>query len=261
MLAAGALWAITLGGAIGGHERYRRANSALQTLWAGTLFRGVCGILNLRLEAEGFDRPLPSPFLLLVRHTSLLDTLLASVLLAGPHRRRLRFVLKKELLWDPCLDLVGRRLRNVFVERGGENPRRELEAIRGLAEGLEPDEGVLIYPEGTRFTPAKLARAKERWAENGGALGQLAEEFRRVLPPRLGGSMALLESGHDVLVLTHSGLEKAADLSGAWSGRMYGSTIHARLTCHPAAEIPAEQRDLWLFRVWADLDEWIEQRA
>ena len=30
---------------------------------------------------------------------------------------RLRYVLKRELLWDPCLDIVGQRVPNIFVDR------------------------------------------------------------------------------------------------------------------------------------------------
>lgn len=258
LFSGGVIWLLTLGGALGGARRYRRANCALQELWTTLLFRGVCRILELRLEVEGASELPPRPLVVFVRHTSLLDTLLASVLVAGPHRRRLRYILKKELLWDPCLDLVGRRLRNVFVARAGESPHRELDAIRALASDLDPEEGVLIYPEGTRFSPAKLAKARERWARDGEPdLARLATEYRRVLPPRLGGPLALLEAGHDVLLLAHSGLEKAADLSGAWSGRLIGTTLRARLFLYEAAAITPEQRASWLFEVWAELDDWV----
>jgi 1-acyl-sn-glycerol-3-phosphate acyltransferase len=255
LLAAGVIWLLSGAGALGGHGRYRRANSALQEVWATLLFRGVSRILDLSLDVEADVELSGQPILVFVRHTSLLDTLLASVLIARPYRRRLRYVLKKELLWDPCLDLVGRRLLNVFVERGGEAPQRELEAIRRLADDLEPDEGVLIYPEGTRFSQAKLARAQQRWAQTGeSALAREAMQYRRVLPPRLGGPIALLETGYDVLLLAHSGLEKAADLSGAWSGQLIGTTLRARLTSHQA---PHDHRESWLFQLWAELDRWV----
>ena len=63
-----------------------------------------------------------------------------------------------------------------------------------LAIDLDPHEGVLIYPEGTRSTPAKLARAKEIIRERQPDIAPLADRLQHVLPPRLGGPLALLES-------------------------------------------------------------------
>ena len=115
--------------------------------------------------------------------------------LAGePVHHRLRYVLKRELLWDPCLDIVGHRLPNCFIERGAKISAPEIERIRGLAQDLGPTDGVLIYPEGTRFTPerreAVLARIEARGDT---ALLERARALQNVLPPRLGGSLALLE--------------------------------------------------------------------
>ncbi|MDC0708578.1 hypothetical protein POL68_08865 [Stigmatella sp. ncwal1] len=47
-------------------------------------------------------------------------------------RGQLKYVLKRELLWDPCLDVVGRRLPNVFVERSGDRGKAEIEAVATL---------------------------------------------------------------------------------------------------------------------------------
>lgn len=261
LLGAGCLALVTLGGCLGGHQRYRRSNSWLQGWWAEKLFWSVARVLDLKVEVQGPETALPSPFLLYVRHTSLLDTLLASVVIANPYRRRLRYVLKRELLWDPCLDVVGRRLPNVFVERGGEAPRRELAALRGLASDLELDEGVLIYPEGTRFSEKKLEKAKQRLSPTENGRTDLARGFRHVLPPRLGGALALLEGAPavDVVLLSHTGLEKAADLSGAWSGRLIGGTLKIRLTVVRREAIPEENREDWLFRLWSELDQWVEE--
>lgn len=140
------------------------------------------------------------------------DTVLAAALVANPHRRRLRYVLKRELLWDPCLDIVGQRLPNVFVGREAEARGPQLERLRRLAGELGPDEGVLIYPEGARFAPRKLGSALERLEREGPPeLLTIAKGYRSVLPPRLAGSLALLEAtrGHDVLFLEHSGFEGA----------------------------------------------------
>lgn len=121
-------------------------------------------LFGIRIEVMGGGEAVPGPVIVLVRHASIVDNLLSANLIARPHRIRLRYVLKRELLADPCLDVAGRRLPNYFVRRGtGE--ARELERVRALANGLGSDEGVLICPEGTRFTPERRARAIGRIAE------------------------------------------------------------------------------------------------
>ena len=71
-------------------------------------------------EADGAR----GPYLLLVRHASSGDALLASSLVSAPNRMQLRCVLKRELLWDPCLDIVGNWLPNVFAERDAPDSSR-----------------------------------------------------------------------------------------------------------------------------------------
>jgi 1-acyl-sn-glycerol-3-phosphate acyltransferase len=138
-------------------------NFALQSLWTEALFRAVRWIYKVEVAVEGLDQVQPSPFLLWVRHTSLADTVLAAVMIANPHRIGLRYVLKRELLWDPCLDVVGRRLPNVFVDRSRRRSDLELASVQALARDLGAGQGVLIYPEGTRFSAKKLEQACNVW--------------------------------------------------------------------------------------------------
>ena len=87
----------------------------------------------MRVALEGQEEAQSGPFLLLVRHTSLADTVLAATFLSHPNGIGLRYILKKELLWDPCLDIVGRRLPNHFVDRSGRNTERELNAVKSIS--------------------------------------------------------------------------------------------------------------------------------
>ena len=74
-------------------------------------------IFALRLVVEDAGAAAGGPLLVFARHASLADVLLPAVLVADRERLRLRWVLKRELLVDPCLDVVGGRLPNVFVDR------------------------------------------------------------------------------------------------------------------------------------------------
>ena len=211
--------------------RFLERNFRLQVAWAKALLGLARAVYGLRIETD-LASPGDTPVLVFVRHASLVDALLPTVFVSGRHGTRLRFVMKRELLLDPCLDVVGQRLPNVFVARGTGEAAREEAAIRALAQGLGPGDGIVMFPEGTRFTAAKRVRALERIAAGGDAERlAFAKGLRHVLPPRSRGPLALLEvAPHaDVLLLAHHGLEgtshAAAVLRGARVITMKGNEI------------------------------------
>lgn len=237
-------------------------NYALQRRWAGALWAGARRIygLDLRVEADpGVDR---GPLLVLCRHATVADTLYPMVLFAIPHDLRPRYVLKQELAWDPCLDIVGHRLPNAFVRRDGRDTEAATAAVRSLAAGLGPRDIVALYPEGTRFTPARRARALGRL---GPARRAVAERWSHVLPPRPGGVLALLDAapGVDLAIVAHTGLERATTLRQLAEGALVGAVVHVRIWRVPAAEVPAdrEARLAWLDGWWGRMDAWVAERA
>jgi 1-acyl-sn-glycerol-3-phosphate acyltransferase len=241
----------------------RDATRRLQQLWAAALFRAVRTLFGLRLEVTGGEDVAPGPVIVLIRHASIVDNLLPANLIAGPHGIRLRYVLKRELLADPCLDVAGRRLPNYFVRRGtGE--AQELERVGALARGLGRDEGVLIYPEGTRFTPQRRARAIARIAEREPQLAPRAERLRHLLPPRLGGVGALLDGAPtaDVLVVAHHGFDGLRLVSDIWRGGLVGLTVRVQITRVPRSAVPpaGPARTGWVYDLWQDVDDWVERQ-
>ena len=106
---AGYLW-ITGGPWTGRDQQlYADRNFALQCWWARRLGLGSFRIFGIRLHVEG-ERPTGErPVLVFIRHASMADTMLPALLISGERGIRLRYVLKRELLWDPCLDVVGHR--------------------------------------------------------------------------------------------------------------------------------------------------------
>lgn len=261
VLGLAAIW--LFGGAGRGRHLMLQWTYALQGAWAATLFAALRGLFGLRLEVEGADDVAPGAILLFFRHASIVDNLLPARLVTRPHGIRLRYVLKRELLSDPALDIAGNRLPNYFVRRGSGESRAEIARVRLLAQDLGPRDGVLIYPEGTRFTPAKQARALEVLAGRDATLHARARHFRYVLPPRLGGPMALLDSGADVVVCAHWGLDGFAHVADVWSGKLVGRTVRVRFWRVPATEIPAERSERvdWLYETWRRVDEWIADAA
>jgi len=250
------LWARTVGL---DETRWKELHFRLEAWWGSTLLRGVVRLFGLRLEVEDEADLSRGPYLLLLRHLSSGDTLLASELVSRRHGLRLRYVLKHELLWDPCLDIVGHRVPNVFVRRDGADSTRELEQVSAVASELGPREGVLIYPEGTRFSSEKRDRIRARLErERDGRRLAYARSLENVLPPRSGGTLALLEASPDadVVVCTHTGFEGAASLSTLWRGELVGSVIRVHFTRIARSEIPVERaaRRAWLRDVWSEFD-------
>ncbi|MFI5316116.1 MAG: lysophospholipid acyltransferase family protein [Myxococcota bacterium] len=249
------LWLTGRAGDEAAHVRLRR-------WWACQLFRAAARIFALELEIEGETAPGPGPVIVLIRHVSLADTLLPEVVLGARHGLRLRYVLKRELLADPCLDVVGQRLRCAFIRRGSGDSERELAAIRDLASDLGPGDGVLIYPEGTRFTPEKRGRALAR-IESSGQAERLtrARALRHVLPPRTAGALALLDAapGADVLWFAHTGFEGLATVRDVLSRGLGGRRIRVRIWRTQNSVIPAgrDARVRWLDAEWARVDGWI----
>jgi 1-acyl-sn-glycerol-3-phosphate acyltransferase len=190
----------------------------------------------------------------------MIDTMLPAAYVVRPHGIKLKYVLKKELLLDPALDIGGNRLPNYFVDRGSSDSEAERNAIRKLATDLQPDEGVLIYPEGTRYSEEKRIRYTERLQGRPGRMGEVAARLRRVLPPRPGGTLALLESSTaDVVVLMHRGLEGFARVADMWKGHLVGSKIVAHFMRVARSDIPDGRADRvdWLFDLWANVDRWV----
>ena len=75
------------------------------------------------------------------------------------------------------------------------------------------DQGVLLYPEGTRFTKRKQEIALKRLAKTHPDLAEIAATFKHCLPPKPGGALGLLDTAPnaDVLIVAHRGLEGLAN--------------------------------------------------
>ncbi len=262
--AAFAIWLLSGPWSGRNRETWLASNYALQAWWARMLGGGGFVIFGMRTEIEGtLDGVGERPVLVFVRHASTADTILAAMLLANPRGLRLRYVLKRELLWDPCLDVVGNRLPNVFVRRDSEHREESIASIRALAANMRAGEGVLIYPEGTRFTSAKKQRIVQKLRAEGRAReADEADSLRHVLRPRPGGALALLEGAPeaDVVFLTHTGFEGAASFDRFFNGALVGRTIHVQLRTVRAQQIPAGQqaRTEWLMEQWRAVDEFVD---
>lgn len=260
IVASGAHWVWFRGDA----DRLREAMWGLQEWWGRTLFGFVRRLLSLDVEVDGTDQLAGGPILLFMRHASIIDNLLPINLVSHPNGLRLRYILKKELLAYPALDIGGNRLPNYFVDRSGDTAN-ELRAIRELAAELDAHEGVMIWPEGTRFTQRKYEVIMKRLERSKSEIFAKARQLKATLPPKLGGPLALVEAARnaDVVFAAHSGLEGFATVKEMLSGSVVGRTIRVKFWRVKSVDVPRtrEQFIEWLFDEWIRVDEFVIAHA
>lgn len=263
MVASLVLWLRHAGWRAEPSVAYLDANFNLQRRWASAIFAGARWSFGLRVTVEGDEALRPGPVIVLGRHASPLDNLIPAVLASGRHYIRLRWVINRWLLRDPCLDIVGNRLPNVFVAAGSEEPRRQSARVAALASGLGPEEGVLIFPEGTLFSPARLERAVARLAATGSEDAPRSSTLRGVLPPRTGAFLSALAAapGADVVLCEHRGLDTAGDYRALLSGKLIGAEVVIRVRRFARSAIPGDTagQAAWLWERWAQLDRWVRE--
>ena len=240
----------------------RRWHSRLQYFWARSLTAGAKRTIGLRWSAQGIScLRSKGPLIILARHGSQGDALLTTALLAS-EGRRLRFVLKKQLLGDPCLDIVGHRIPNYFVDRDSLDNRDELANISVLASDLADDEALVIFPEGTRFSPSKLARAVEAVATKTPRRAASTRVLRSVLPIRTAGTLAALATSHaDIVFCNHVGINDIASLKELRDAVPLRRELQFILTRVPREDLSSEwsEEDLvdWLDTQWIAIDDWV----
>ena len=202
------LWWWIVGGF--GRNPHLGAHRRVQAWWATSLLRSAGRLLGVRVawdSVDGIESIPDDRFILLSRHASMADALLPAALVAGRLDRFVHYVIKRELRFDPNIDLFGTRLGNYFVERGADT-EREAQSIRRLAEQALPGSALVIFPEGTYSTEATRRRVRESLEARGETeLATLACSLDALLPPRPAGTLALLAGRPeaDVVIVGHVG--------------------------------------------------------
>lgn len=232
-------------------ERWIGINSALVAAFTRTEFI-VEGGEGLRADHR---------YLVLANHRSWVDI---PVLQKVLNRRipLLRFFLKRSLIWVPVLGLCWWALDFPFMRRYSaqqlarrpELAGRDLEETRKACRKFrQMPVSVMVFAEGTRFTPAKR--------EAGGA------PYRHLLPPRAGGVAFVLGAMGDVLdavldVSLHY-RPSAPSLIDLFSDRVRTVHVHLRLLPVPEglagadyAGDPQLRRRFqdWINALWAEKD-------
>lgn len=265
---AGLQWLIAPGWLSFGRPRLARWTHVLARAWGVYLDSfGRRGCFSVRLEVTGREALKGGgPALCFLRHVSVADNLFAPVFFSCEADLDLLYVAKHELQHDPIFDLIGNRIGACFVRRGSGQAAREIGAVTSLLDTVGPRDGIIVYPEGTRFSPEKRERILASIERRGDAvLTARARSLKHVLPPNLGGPVALLERATedqipiDVIFCMHAGFEGAATFSDLIDGRAVGRTVRVHFERVPFSELPRGHEALadWFFARWERLDAWV----
>lgn len=230
----------------------------LQTWWAANVLGVLGATTGIKVVAEDVNELRPGPAVLLCRHASLADSLVSAWVvtsLAGLHPR---YVLKRELLADPCLDIVGNRLPNHFLDRQATDSQVELNALTRLSNGMGADDIAVIFPEGTRASPAKRERVMQKLAERDPVRADRLRSLQHLLPPRPAGSAALIAGAPDadIVIGWHIGFD-GLDTFGGILRHLAHKPPPVRFKARriPRADVPSGPAFTeWIDAVWVQAD-------
>jgi 1-acyl-sn-glycerol-3-phosphate acyltransferase len=247
--ASTALWAA-------GRGEDHDAHFALQRWWAGCLVDLLHQTAGLAFEVEGVDELTPGPIVMCARHASLVDALLP-VWLLGQVGMHPRYVLMDDLQLDPCLDIVGNRLPNHFVDREPGDNSDDLAKLELLSRGMGPLDASVIFPEGMVVTEAARARALTRIADRDPARIGRTSTLRVLAPVRPSGTAALLRGAPeaDLVFVTYTGPQALQRLADAPHEIPLDRPVHVRIVRVARQEIPeGDAFTHWLDDQWARRD-------
>lgn len=236
-------------------DRWIDQNYLVQRWWAQSLLDMSIRLFKLTFEVSGQEAIAGPSAILICRHASMADNVLPLLCFGKARDEPLRYILKKELTILPCLDVCAHRLPCLFVDRSGTDTDSAVNAVADLVATAGPDESIMVYPEGTRFSPEKQRKLAEK--------PQLVEQVKRwpnLLPPRLGGVTAMLEvnPGKDVAFLCHTGFEGSASISDIVNGGWLNQHIRIHFWRVPNAEIPADKAK-FVFQQWDVMQAQVER--
>jgi 1-acyl-sn-glycerol-3-phosphate acyltransferase len=172
---------------------------------------------------------------------------------------RPRYVLKQELKMDPCLDVVGHRLPNYFVDRKATNVANELLGIEKMAEALTVGDVAVIFPEGTRANAQKRSTALDKMRDRSPERYERLHKLKYLLPPKPAGFTALLAAVPQATVVTmwHSGFDGMDTFKGIVRQLAKSAVhVHVKIVEHQRSTVATGEALIsWLDAQWAAMDE------
>jgi 1-acyl-sn-glycerol-3-phosphate acyltransferase len=225
----------------------------------GALVRSAECIFRFRLRLENprsHSLDPTRPLVVLGRHAGPGASFVLVNVLLERYGRVPRIVLKRRLRLDPALDVLLSRIGCAFIAPGDSTA-----AICGLAAELAPGDALVIFPEGSDWTPTRQRLAVRRLRMRG-----LWARAKRphVLPPRPAGTLAALRGAPEaqLAVFMHTGYDDLLELGALWRALPLRRELHMVWWDQPRPELADEAEcGHWLDALWVDIDAWIAEQA
>ena len=246
--------------AVGPRSRRDARFHRIMTRWTTAITSVVGAVVPIEFDLTGLERVPLQNTIIIARHRSLLDAVLPAMII-GRAGLRARYTLKEDLRWEPNIDLVGHALPHRFITRAPDDLDAELERIRELGDHIDERSAAVIFPEGTFFTEKRKQRIVASLERRDPDHADAARAMHYLLPPRPGGTLALLEGAPeaDVVILGHVGFEPFGSIPEILRNAGGEHRVRVRAWRIPRSEVPAAREDRidWLFDRWLELDRWI----
>jgi 1-acyl-sn-glycerol-3-phosphate acyltransferase len=230
--------------------------------WAGKLMTGLRIAMSASIDVDDTDAFEEGNAVVLCRHASLADSLVSAWVICTRRGLSPRYVLKRELLWDPCLDIVGLRVPNYFVDRGSHQSNRELTAITRLSVDLATSDVAVIFPEGTRSSEAKRKRAIDKIRDQSPERLAATEGLRHLIPVRPSGTLALFDgaSQADLVIVWHTGFDGLSTFGGVLKALGRGDMQIVFRARRLQRSLLSDINVAWLDQIWAKMDREVDEQ-
>jgi 1-acyl-sn-glycerol-3-phosphate acyltransferase len=255
-------------------EPYQARHYGIMHWFLDVVYQAAVRLFRLRIEVAGPDAAslaaaedatiLDRPVIVLSRHAGPGDSLLLVRYLLIACGRRPHVVMTAAMQFDPAVDVVANRVPNVFVRRRRTGTRQFTEQIERLAQRLEGNGALVIFPEGGNWTPGRWLRRIRRLQQAGhDDLAARARAMPHLLPPRSGGALSAISArpDADVIFVAHTGLDQLVSVGDVWRSLPMDHVVHARWWRVPAEEVPRredhESQVRWLYDWWQRIETWI----
>jgi len=245
-----------------GPERWRwHLYRPLMGWYTATMLSLIARVLGTHVVWRDHADLSRGPVVLIARHTSFFDAMIPATVLSQRNGLLAHHIVTHGLRYSPCIDIAGSRFPNRFVKRTPGEGSAELGPIEEIGKLLDDRSAAVIFPEGTFRNPERFERSMLRLDRRRPDLATRAQSLDHVLPPRAGGTFALLQGAPDadLVVCTNTGLERFGSIKDIVDHPYTVDPIVIETWRIPRHKIPTDHDEFgdWLFDQYVNIDTWV----
>lgn len=240
---------------------FRRVNRNIAQAWWGMSVLWAEKFHGVKPVFTGDEIPPAENAIVVANHQQMPD--IVALMMLGWRKKRLgdmKWFVKDSLKFVPGMGWGLLFLDCVFLKRSWDKDENRIRQTFAKFRQNQIPLWLMSFPEGTRFTPAKLVKARAFAQSRGGHLPQ------RVLVPRSRGFAASVmglrdhvQAVYDVTIAYQPGR-----LNSMWGlFQTVKDRVHLHVRRYPVSELPSSPEDLglWLAKRFAEKDELLDNFA